>query len=202
MKSQVLHTVWCYITGEAAGEIWNWSLSGVKGLLENIIDQVLNWLWNTGLSQSECHVSSRVISNSDCSIHWDTSTKQAISTGLGTVINTVENATNIVVLATKTFLAITKLQLDSAQTSSPDRKCDKRYVPILSPVQSYHVPLQLVFSVRSSHAIPPSFQPSPSSLRWWSPCHGNSRLHSISLALAASFLGWCSLRLCWVALLV
>ena len=32
MKSQVLHTVWCNISGEAAGEIWNWSLSGVKGL--------------------------------------------------------------------------------------------------------------------------------------------------------------------------
>ena len=26
MKSQVLHTVWCYISGEASGEIWNWSL--------------------------------------------------------------------------------------------------------------------------------------------------------------------------------
>ena len=32
MKSQVLHTVWCNISGESAGEIWNWSLSGVKGL--------------------------------------------------------------------------------------------------------------------------------------------------------------------------
>ena len=32
MKSQVLHTVWCNITGEAAGEIWIWSLLGVKGL--------------------------------------------------------------------------------------------------------------------------------------------------------------------------
>ena len=30
MKSQVLHTVWCYISGEAAGEIWHWSLLGVK----------------------------------------------------------------------------------------------------------------------------------------------------------------------------
>ena len=26
MKSQVLHTVWCDFSGEAAGEIWNWSL--------------------------------------------------------------------------------------------------------------------------------------------------------------------------------
>ena len=32
MKSQVLHTVWCNISCEAAGEIWNWSLLGVKGL--------------------------------------------------------------------------------------------------------------------------------------------------------------------------
>ena len=32
MKSQVLLTVWCNISGEAAGEIWHWSLSGVKGL--------------------------------------------------------------------------------------------------------------------------------------------------------------------------
>ena len=33
MKSQVLHTVWCNISGEAAGEIWSWSfLSWVKGL--------------------------------------------------------------------------------------------------------------------------------------------------------------------------
>ena len=32
MKSQVLHTVWCNITGEATGEIWTWSLLGVKGL--------------------------------------------------------------------------------------------------------------------------------------------------------------------------
>ena len=30
MKSQVLHTVWCNISGEATGEIWNWSLLGVK----------------------------------------------------------------------------------------------------------------------------------------------------------------------------
>ena len=35
MESQVLHTAWCYISGEAAGEIWNWSLLGVKGLKVN-----------------------------------------------------------------------------------------------------------------------------------------------------------------------
>ena len=32
MERQVLPTVWCNISGEAAGEIWNWSLLGVKGL--------------------------------------------------------------------------------------------------------------------------------------------------------------------------
>ena len=29
-RSHVLHTVWCYIFGEAAGEILNWSLLGAK----------------------------------------------------------------------------------------------------------------------------------------------------------------------------
>ena len=33
MKSQVLLTVWCHISCEAAGEFWHWSLSGVKGLI-------------------------------------------------------------------------------------------------------------------------------------------------------------------------
>ena len=32
MKSQVLHTAWCNVSGEAAGEIWNWSLLRVKAL--------------------------------------------------------------------------------------------------------------------------------------------------------------------------
>ena len=35
MKSQVLHTVWCNIPGEAAGEIWNWSPSVVRILSQN-----------------------------------------------------------------------------------------------------------------------------------------------------------------------
>ena len=30
VKTQVLHTVWCNISGEATGEIWNWSLLGVQ----------------------------------------------------------------------------------------------------------------------------------------------------------------------------
>ena len=33
MKSQVLHTVWCYVPGEAAGEICTWLLLGVKGFM-------------------------------------------------------------------------------------------------------------------------------------------------------------------------
>ena len=33
MNSQVLHTVWCNIPVEAAGEIWHWSPLGVKGLI-------------------------------------------------------------------------------------------------------------------------------------------------------------------------
>ena len=37
MKSQVLHTVWCHISCEAAGEFWHWSLSGVKGLTYTVM---------------------------------------------------------------------------------------------------------------------------------------------------------------------
>ena len=37
MKSQVLHTVWCNMTGEATGEIWSWSLLGVKGLRHYLV---------------------------------------------------------------------------------------------------------------------------------------------------------------------
>ena len=37
MKSQILLTVWCNISGEAAGEIWHWSLSGVKGLKHTLL---------------------------------------------------------------------------------------------------------------------------------------------------------------------
>ena len=35
MKSQVLHTVWCNISCEDVGEMWNWSLLGVQ-LLKNV----------------------------------------------------------------------------------------------------------------------------------------------------------------------
>ena len=49
MKSQALHTVWCYIiSGEAAGGICHWSLLGVKGLnylmkvIENTIMNILS----------------------------------------------------------------------------------------------------------------------------------------------------------------
>ena len=34
MKSQVLHIVWCNISGEAAGEIWTWSLLGVEAWID------------------------------------------------------------------------------------------------------------------------------------------------------------------------
>ena len=48
-KSQVLiHTVWCNITVEATGEIWTWSLLGVKGLnnLERSAPYILTrWLY-------------------------------------------------------------------------------------------------------------------------------------------------------------
>ena len=43
MKSLVLHTVWCYISGEVAGEIWNWSLSGVKGFMWRNSD-IITWV--------------------------------------------------------------------------------------------------------------------------------------------------------------
>ena len=42
MKSQVLHTVWCNISGEAAGEIGDWSLLGVKGLNAFVATLVVN----------------------------------------------------------------------------------------------------------------------------------------------------------------
>ena len=46
MKSQVLLTVWCNISGEAAGEIWHWSLSGVKGLNRAwSTSSYLLWCW-------------------------------------------------------------------------------------------------------------------------------------------------------------
>ena len=42
MKSELLHTVWCHISCEAAGEFWHWSPSGVKGLR--------NFLWGDACS--------------------------------------------------------------------------------------------------------------------------------------------------------
>ena len=41
MESQVLQTVWCYISCEATGEIWNWSLLEVRGL--KTIMKTLGW---------------------------------------------------------------------------------------------------------------------------------------------------------------
>ena len=37
MKSQVLHTVWCYISGKDAGEVWNWSVLGVWNGKQNAL---------------------------------------------------------------------------------------------------------------------------------------------------------------------
>ena len=44
MKNQVLHTVWCNISGETAGEIWTWSLLGVKGLKE-YLQTAYRWIY-------------------------------------------------------------------------------------------------------------------------------------------------------------
>ena len=38
MKSQVLQTVWCTIIGEAAGEIWHWSLLEAPGASHHASD--------------------------------------------------------------------------------------------------------------------------------------------------------------------
>ena len=47
MTSHVLHTVWCRISGEAAGEVWKWSLLGVKGLTSlTRIRKVMGWLFD------------------------------------------------------------------------------------------------------------------------------------------------------------
>ena len=49
MKSQVLHTLSCSISCEAAWEIWNWSLLGMKGLTLSLDmkSQVLYTIWCT-----------------------------------------------------------------------------------------------------------------------------------------------------------
>ena len=44
MKSQVLHTVWCNISGEAVGEIWNWTLFGAKGSNAKTLTPLTIWL--------------------------------------------------------------------------------------------------------------------------------------------------------------
>ena len=54
MESQVLHTVWCNITGETAGEIWSWSLLGVKGLKSNVYSKI---------SPDSCLTTDRYVSN-------------------------------------------------------------------------------------------------------------------------------------------
>ena len=48
MKSQVLGTLWCNISGEAAGEILNWPLLGVKGssfrTIFSVTSRIRSWL--------------------------------------------------------------------------------------------------------------------------------------------------------------
>ena len=63
MKSQILHTVWCKIFGKPAGEIWNWSFLGVKGLKSFIymqlwlifrVKQTVPWASHKSPSFSQC----------------------------------------------------------------------------------------------------------------------------------------------------
>ena len=51
MKSQVLHTVCGCISGEAAGEIWSWSLLGAKGLNKTVQGQLQRLTCIQGLIQ-------------------------------------------------------------------------------------------------------------------------------------------------------
>ena len=51
MKSHVLHTVWCNISGEAAGEIGDWSFLGVKGLKHS--SPLFSRSWQTCLERCE-----------------------------------------------------------------------------------------------------------------------------------------------------
>ena len=49
MRRQILHTLWCYMSGEAAEEIWNWSLLGGKGLtLQVALSARRECLWSSG----------------------------------------------------------------------------------------------------------------------------------------------------------
>ena len=49
-KAKFFILVWCNISGEAAGEIWNWSLLGVKVLMWYYMLWLVSrdgWIWNT-----------------------------------------------------------------------------------------------------------------------------------------------------------
>ena len=46
MESQIRQTVWCNVSDEAAGEIWNLSLLRVKGLMPTGLKKKTNWLSN------------------------------------------------------------------------------------------------------------------------------------------------------------
>ena len=84
MKGQVLHTVWCNVSGEAAGKIWNWSLLGVKGL------KAKSWLWRRNrdwweiikyiilsgaqISESDVNERKKRIWHLDMNVGWRSST--------------------------------------------------------------------------------------------------------------------------------
>ena len=48
MKSQIPHNVRCNITGEAAEEIWHWSLLGVKGLKQRLLPSGVEFIRGRG----------------------------------------------------------------------------------------------------------------------------------------------------------
>ena len=78
MKGQVLHTVWCNISGEAAGEIWYWSLLGVKGLKgwENALFELGSERVETNIIFSQNSRSLAVITKAilkPCLRYWKTS---------------------------------------------------------------------------------------------------------------------------------
>ena len=76
MESQVIHSVWCYISGEAAEEIWNWSLLGEKGLIYLVNVQVKcgscgedgKWNWSSSFFYCRCKGSFREIRSAPVNI--------------------------------------------------------------------------------------------------------------------------------------
>ena len=58
MKSQILHTVWCCISGGVTGEIWNWPLLGVEAFFcgphDNITHQFVGVPCNARTHNAKC----------------------------------------------------------------------------------------------------------------------------------------------------